>query len=201
MKKIIISVLCLIILIISYGCESPDQTAQKYGQPLSSTGFLSDYSQLRPISETSYRYLNPKYSLAKYVNFIIDPVELIFNPQAKAEVGNWDDIEKLRAYMRKTFVDTLEPRYNAIAVKPGPSSARIRIALTNVERSAPLKLGSVSMEVELLDTQTSEQIAALIETQKKGVPFYGYDQWSGAKSIMDDWAKRFYNRLEESRGH
>ena len=77
----------------------------------------------------------------------------------------------------------------------------IRIALTNVERSAPFKLGSVSMEVELLDTQTSEQIAALIESQEKGVPFYGYKPWSGAKAVMDDWAQRFYNRLEEAHGY
>lgn len=201
MREIMTLVTVVFVLTVFSGCTPSQRAEQESFRPLSKTGFLSDYSKLRPISETSYRYLNPKYSLAKYVNFIIEPVEVIFDPQAKADVGNWDDIEKLRAYMRKTFVDTLEPRYNAIAVKPGPSSARIRIALTNVEISAPLKLGSVSMEVELLDSQTSEQIAALIETQKKGVPFYGYDRWSGAKAIMDDWAKRFYNRLEEARGH
>jgi hypothetical protein len=57
------------------------------------------------------------------------------------------------------------------------------------------------MEAELLDSQTSEQIAALIESQKKGVLFYGYEPWSGAKAIMDDWANRFYTRLEEVRGY
>ena len=201
MKKIIISVLCLIVFIILYGCESPDQTAQKYGQPLSSTGFLSDYSKLQPISQTSYRYVNPNKSIGKYGRFIIDNVEVIFDPMTKAKVGNWDDIEKLRAYMKRTVIDTLEPRYTAVERYSGPGVARVRIALTDIEYSAPFKLAKVSMEVEVIDSQTEEQIVALVESQKKGVPFYGYDQWSGAKSIMDDWAKRFYNRLEESRGH
>jgi len=178
------------------GCGSSPPSTK-----LSKTGFLSNYSGLRPISETSYRYVNPKYNLGNYAKFIIDPVEVLFDEQTKDKAKNWDDIEKLRSYMRSAVVDALEPRYTAVGTFPAPGVVRVRIALTNVGKSAPLKLGSVSMEVELLDTQTGEQIAALIESQKKGVLFYGYDQWSGAKAIMDDWAKRFYNRLEETHGY
>jgi hypothetical protein len=191
-----VSFCTLAVLAILVGCEAPPSRAK---MPVA--GFLSDYSGLEPISDTSYRYVNPKYDLGNYAKFIVDPVEIIFNEQAKAKIKSWDDLEKLRAYMRRAFINALEPRYRAVATRPGPGVARIRIALTNVERSAPFKLGSVSMEVELLDTQTSEQIAALIESQEKGVPFYGYEPWSGAKAVMDDWAKRFYNRLEEARGH
>jgi hypothetical protein len=161
------------------------------------TGFLSDYSGLKPISAASRRYVNPEYSLREYSLFIIDPVEVYFKDSAG--VGNWDEVEKLRAYMRRAIISALEPRYTAVARKPGPGTARVRIALTNVERSAPFRLGAVSMEAELLDSQTGRQMAALIESQEKGVPFYGFEPWSGAKAVMDDWAKRFYNRLEESR--
>ncbi len=191
-----VSFCTLAVLTILVGCESPPTTAE-----MTVTDFLSNYSGLEPISDTSYRYVNPKYDLGNYGSFIVDPVKIIFNEQAKAKVKSWDDLEKLRAYMHRAFIDALEPRYHAVAIRPGPGVARIRIALTNVERSAPFKLGSVSMEVELLDTQTSEQIAALIESQEKGVPFYGYEPWSGAKAVMDDWAQRFYNRLEEAHGY
>ncbi len=191
-----VSFCTLSVLTILVGCGSPQPSKE-----MTATGFLSDYSHLESISDTSYRYVNPKYNLADYSKFIIDPVKVIFNQQAKAKVKNWDDLEKLRAYMRRAFIDTLEPRYTAVATHPGPGVARIRIALTNVERSAPFKLGTVSMEVELLDSQTGEQIAALIESQKKGVPFRGYEPWSGARATMDDWAERFYNRLEEARGY
>jgi hypothetical protein len=162
------------------------------------TGFLSDYSGLKEISPASRRYVNPKYDLSEYSSFIVDPVQVYFRDSAGA--SDWDDTEKLRAYMRRAVIGTLEPRYTAVATRPGPGTARIRIALTNVERSAPFKLGSVSMEAELLDSQTGEQMAAVIESRRKGVAFAGYEAWSGARAVMDDWAKRFYNRLEEARG-
>ena len=190
------SVFLVLGLFFVAGCESSAPSAK---MPV--TGFLSNYSRLEPISDTSYRYTNPKYDLANYTKFIVEPVEVIFSGQRKDEVKSWDDKEKLRAYMHRALVNALEPRYQAVAAQPGPGVARVRVALTNVERSAPLKLGGVSMEAELLDSQTSEQMAALIESQRKGVPFYGYDQWSGARAVMDDWAKRFYNRLEEVRGY
>jgi hypothetical protein len=198
MKKIYLLISIAICVMTGFsGCEAAPSSVKVPH----TTGFLSDYSGLKSISKTSYRYVNPKYKLRNYAKFIVDPVEIIFDEQAKAKVKSWDDLEKLRAYMRRAFIKALEPRYNAVAIRPGPGTARIRIALTNIKKSAPFRLGSVSMEVELLDSQTSEQIAALIESQKKGVPFYGYDPWSGAKAIMDDWAKRFYNRLEEARGN
>jgi len=187
----------MVVLVMFAGCGSPSQPVE-----IPATGFLSDYSGLKPISPTSYRYVNPKYNLANYATFIIDPVEVKFTKQTKeGTVGNWDELEQLRAYMHKTLVRQLIDRYDPTATRPGPGVARVRIALTNVERSAPFKLGSVSMESELIDTQTSGQIAALVESQEKGVPFYGYDRWSGAKAVMDDWAKRFYNRLEQARGY
>ncbi len=191
-----VSIYSLAVLIMFAGCESSSSSTE-----LPTTGFLSNYSGLRPISDTSYRYVNSKYNLGNYAKFIIDPVEVTFSRQTKGEVKSWDDIEKLKAYMRRALVNALEPRYTIVVTRPGPGVGRVRVALTDVERSAPFKLGSISMEVELLDSQTSEQIAAMIESQKKGVPFYGYDPWSGAKAVMDDLAKRFYNRLEEAHGY
>jgi hypothetical protein len=115
------------------------------------------------------------------------------------EVLDWDDAERLRAYMRRAIISTLEPRYTAVATRPGPGTARVRIALTNVERSSPFRLGSVSMEAELLDSQTGEQMAAVIESRRKRVRSYSFEPWAGAKAVMDDWAKRFYTSLEEAR--
>ena len=163
------------------------------------SGFLTDYSRLEPISNTSFRYINPKYNLGDYAKFIIEPVEIYFDDKAKAAVMGWDELEKLKSYMRRTLIDTLEPRYNAVGTRIRHGTAIVRIALTNVERAKPFKMGSVSMEMELLDSVTDQQIAALIESRKKEVSFLGLDPWSGAKAVMDDWAQRFYNRLEEAR--
>lgn len=116
-----VSFCTLAVLTILVGCEAPPSRAK---MPVA--GFLSDYSGLEPISDTSYRYVNPKYDLGNYAKFIVDPVEIIFNEQAKAKIKSWDDLEKLRAYMRRAFINALEPRYNAVAARPGPGVARIR---------------------------------------------------------------------------
>ncbi len=183
-------------IIVFAGCDSSPPIDE-----ISTTGFLSDYSGLKRISPKSRRYINPKYDLGNYSSFMIKPVELRFKGKTKEGIGNWDELEKLKSYMHRTLIDTLEPRYTAVATRPGPKTAIVRIALTNVEKSKPLRMGSISMEMELLDSITGQQIAALVESQKKGVPFYGLYPWSGAKAVMDDWAQRFYNRLEEARGY
>jgi hypothetical protein len=177
------------------GCESAPPAAT-----VPSSGFLSDYSLLEPTAGGGLRYANPKYDLRDYSKFIVDPVALYFDEQTKAEVGNWDELERLRAYMRKTLIETLEPRYAAVGTKPGPGTARIRVALTGVKKGKPLATGGASMEAELLDSQTSEQIAALVETRQTRKVYGGLSQWDDAKAVMDGWAKRLYDRLEEARG-
>lgn len=142
-----VSIYCLAVLIMFAGCESSSSSTE-----LPTTGFLSNYAGLKPISKTSCRYINPKYVLGNYTKFIIDPVEVIFSRETKGEVKSWDDIEKLKACMRRALVNALEPRYTIVVKRPGPGVGRVRVALTNVERSAPFKLGAVSMEVELLDS-------------------------------------------------
>ena len=194
--NIMLILAALVNIIVLAGCDSPSHIDE-----VSDTGFLSDYSGLKRISPNSRRYINPEYNLGNYSSFIIKPVEIRFKEKTKAQIGNWDDLEKLRSYMRRTLIHTLEPRYTAVATRPGPKTAIVRSALTNVEKSTPLRMGSVSMEMELLDSITGQQIAALVESQTKGGPFHGLYPWSGAKAVMDDWARRFYNRLEETRGH
>lgn len=54
---------------------------------------------------------------------------------------------------------------------------------------------------EIVDTQTGEQIAALIDSREKGRPLGEYYKWENAKAIMDEWAAQFYRRLREARAY
>ena len=57
------------------------------------------------------------------------------------------------------------------------------------------------MEAEAVDTGTGEQIAAVIQAQQGNrLSLDGLKKWSSAKSVMDDWAKRFRKRLDEAHG-
>jgi hypothetical protein len=196
MKKASVSMnLAVCLVIVLCGCESSAPSAK---MPV--TGFLSDYSHLEPISDTSYRYVNPKYDLGNYEKFIIDPVEVLFDYGTQAEVKNWDEVEQLRTYMRRAIEDAIWSNWQVVS-EPGPQVARVRTAITNVKRASAFRMGGASMEMELLDTQTGEQIGALVESQKKGRPLGEYYKWENAKAIIDGWARRFYNRLKEAHGY
>jgi hypothetical protein len=57
------------------------------------------------------------------------------------------------------------------------------------------------MEAELVDSQTGEQIGALIESKKGSrLSLAGMTRWGDAKAAMDEWAQRFEQRLDEAHG-
>jgi hypothetical protein len=187
----------LIMLTTLSGCNSSSSSAM---QP---AGFLRDYSRLKPISKTSWRYINPEYDLGDYSKFIVDRVEMLLEAGEKSSPKDWDELEKLRDYMH-TVIELSIRRPNEVVTQPGRGVARIRIALTGLKGASAAGLGTsrVSMETEILDSQTGEQIAAIVESQKKGGLVNQYSgEWRDAKQIMDEWAKRFRSRLEEARRH
>ena len=195
-KPLLLWTTCTLVMLTALvGCKSSPLTG------IETTGFLSDYSRLEPISGTSQRYINPKCRLGSYSGFIVDRVEMLMAPGEKSAPKNWDDVEKLRDYMR-TVIELSIRRPYEVVTQPGIGVARIRIAITGLKGASAAGLGSskVSMQAEILDSQTGEQIAAIVESQKKGGMVSEYSgKWRDAQEIMDAWAKRFYSRLEEAR--
>jgi hypothetical protein len=206
MKKISLLIMVAVGLIaVQCGC-----TAQKAGK----TGFLSDYSKLRAQSDVSARYLAPGNRLASYSKFIVDPVAIHFHTGSKAaEKLKEEDLRDLRNYMHEALVNAIEDRYE-IVYRPGPRVARLRSALTDLKKSGIVQniipvgkaigggLGGASLEAELLDSKTGEQIGAIVESQLgKRLSLDGYSTWGDAKAVMDSWAKRFRKRLDEAHGY
>jgi hypothetical protein len=90
--------------------------------------------------------------------------------------------------------------------------ARFRLAITDLDKSSPVLnaipqtklvgtgLGGASMEGELLDSVTGEQIAAVVQSQVgKRLSLEGLSKWGDAKAVIDDWAETFVERLDEAR--
>ncbi len=191
------------IMAVQFGCTA--QRAEK-------TGFLSDYSKLEAQSDVSARYRAPGNPLASYSKFIIDPVVTHFHTGSKAaEKLKEEDLRDLKNYMHDALVEAIEDRYE-IVYQPGPRVARLRSALTDLKKSGIVQniipvgkaigsgLGGASLEAELLDSKTGEQIGALVESQLGSrIPFAGLDKWDAAKQAMDEWGKRLQKRLEEVR--
>ncbi len=175
------------------------------------TGFLSNYSKLQARSDTSFAYLDMS-ELGKYSKFIIDPVVIRLYKDSEANLNlSQEDRTDLKNYMHTALVKEIEGGPYEIVYRPGPGVARVRIALTDLKKSdivqntmpmtklAGSGLSGASLEAELIDSQTHKQIGAIVESQLgERLSLDGYSDWGDAKAIMDGWAKRFRERLDES---
>jgi hypothetical protein len=205
-KCILLSVLILVLC----GCGGGKQ---------SETGFLSDYSRLQQRSSTSFRYASYPEKLGDYSKFIIDPVQVQFYAGSKAEKEKAkgklkeSDISALQNYTRESMVRALSDRYK-IVYQSGDDVARIRVALTDLQKSKIIMnvlpaakvsgggLGAVSMEAEIIDSQSGKQIRAIVETQTgTRLSFDGLRTWGDAKAVIDRWAKELRKRVDEAHGY
>lgn len=186
------------------------------GEKQVKTGFLTDYSRLREDSNTSLRYIN-KGALAQYSNFIVDPVEVHFHRGAKAIEHRTEgkltqrQVTDLTNYLHARIIKAVEDSGNRVVYRPAAGVARLRVALTDIDRSTAASLipqakmfgagiGGASMETEIVDSMTGEQIGAVVESKKGSkMPFANLGEWDAAKQVMDDWAKRLQKRLDEVR--
>lgn len=201
-RNIATGVICLAVTAMLAACET-QQTAR--------TGFLSDYSQLRPDPEIEgqWSYRNQKKRLTGYKKFLIDPV--VVRLAANAQGANIDphDLAELADYFHTEAVHALSKRYQMVK-KPGPGVLYIRVAITDIEVTNPLLnihpgtkltglgLGGASMEAEALDSVSMERIAAVVETQRGSRLSFkaGLTRLGHAKEVMKGWVERFVKRLE-----
>jgi len=198
-KRKLLTVLAIALMAAQCGCSA------KLGRQ---TGFLSDYSKLERQSDVSYRYVGPK--IGRYSKFIVDPAKTHFHGSSKASELSEQELTDLRSYMHTALVNAISDGYT-IAYRPGPGVARMRIALTDLKKSkivqniwpgsklAGTGLGGASLEAELVDSRDGTQIGAVVESQLGDrLSLEGLSTWGDAKSVMDDWAKRLRERLDEA---
>jgi hypothetical protein len=183
------------------------------------TGFLSDYSKLKAQSDTSYRYIAPGNKLGKYSKFMIDPVVTHFYRGSSAQIEQSErklsekELTELTNYMHDALVKAIEDRYDVVN-RPGPGVARMKVAITNLKKSGIVQnaipigklvgtgLGGATLEAEMIDSQSGEQLGAIVESQLgERLSLDGYSTWGDARGIMDRWAKRFRARLDETHGN
>jgi len=170
------------------------------------TGFISDYSKLKKMEEGQMRYISPQ--LRDYDAYIVDPVEMrakreAIKPEQRAEVAN---------YMHGALVKVLTTGGYRIAAQPGPKVGRLRVAITDIQEAKwylnvhpGTKLtgagrGGASMEAEVVDSVTGEQLAAAIRSGKgKEFELNPFETINDVKNVIDQWAKSAGERLKELR--
>ena len=236
-------ILASLVLVAATGiAQAADQKLPKLGdyQPV---GFLSDYSQLKPEGgdSSAYVFRSPKEVGAKYNKVLIDRIKIFFEDEAEYKGVDPTDLKALTDYFHDAVVKALGDAYPVVE-EPGPDVVHLRIAVTNVvpnkpeasvvtlvvpflwvadagsgvakgETGSTAFVGKASVEMEALDSLTSKQIAAYVETAipkkynwtegvSKGVSAYtsAYSTWAYTKQSMDLWAKYIRERLDVAHG-
>ena len=200
----VLMVVAVGLMVIQCGCE-PGAAVK--------TGFLSNYSRLSKESNSTLRHIN-KRALAKYSNFIVDPVEVHFHSGAKAIEQRTKgkltqrQLTDLTNYMHAKITQVIRESGKRIAYQPAAGVARIRVALTDISGSTAASLlpqaklmgagiGGASMEAEIVDSMTGEQIGAVVESKKGSrMPFANLGEWDAARQVINDWAERFKKNLQ-----
>ncbi len=207
-KHIKIVMACLLVSLVPVlisGCAAP----------AAKTGFLKDYSKLQPHPDIDGRhvYLNPNMSIGDYSKFIVDPVVLSLSKTGKERELNQEDLYEQVAFFHQKIVENLEQGYRVVS-SPGKGVARIRVAITDVEKTNPLLnihpgtkltgagLGSAGMEAEIVDSVTGKTIASAIDNQKGSrLSLVAGLQWFGhAQAVMENWAEDLKKFIDKGHG-
>jgi hypothetical protein len=207
----ILMIMAAVILAGICGCGGPKDPV--------TTGFLSDYSNLQRVSDSSCRYID-KAAFGQYTAFIVDPVVIHFQDGAKAIEKKSEgklteqDMTDLANYFHAIIIKAITDAGYSITYQPRYNVARIRVAITDLEETNVLLAtvpttravmnagaGGAAMEAEFVNSMTGKQIGAVVESKAGSrIPFTGLSDWGGAESAMEAWAKRLKERLEEAKG-
>ncbi len=209
-RKIHIPLLALFIGLVPLwisGCGTTPETAR--------TGFLKDYSKLTPHPEEEgrFRYINPKMNVGNYSKFIVDPVVLQLSKEGKEAEIDQEDLNEQVTFFHGKILEELGKDYQ-IVNKPGKGVARIRVAITHIDKTNPALnihpgtkltgagLGGAGMEGELIDSVTGETIGSVIDFQMgsrlslaAGLTWFGH-----AQAVMEDWAEDLRKFIDKAHG-
>ncbi len=179
------------------------------------TGFLKDYSKLKPHPDIDGRhvYINPKMNIGNYSKFIVDPVAVNLSETGKGHTDDPAKLAELAQYFHDQIVHQLEQGYRLVK-SSGPGVARLRAAISDIKRTkvalnihpgtklTGAGLGEAGMEAELVDSVSGKTIGAAIDHQSGSrLDFLGgFQFYSHAQTIMDTWAEDLKKFIDKGHG-
>lgn len=217
-KSICVGMAVALLLAIASGCSKAQKpTVKKIPAGAEYSGFFKSYANLKPIDgmdgAVGYAATDAQKNLHKYIACVIDPVEVYL--ASNADDAKLTDAARAAAteYFRAALVKAVSDEYPVVD-QPGPLVLRLRAAVVGVDFGGEvaaadkeadqgkgltysLNIGKVRVEMELLDSETGEQIAALVDSQNLGngaeigsVNLTRQEKWAAARDAFDGWAAR-----------
>lgn len=190
------------------------------------SGFLKDYSNLKPnasLGENALTFSNPDEhkNLHKYIAMIVDPVQVYLASNAD-ESKLPDKARGVGArYFHNALIEAVSTAFPVVD-QPGPLVLRLRSAIIGVDVGAPvpdadksanaadaldnaINIGKVGVEMELVDSETGEQVAAMVDRENLGVDaeigsvdFSRREKYAAAREAFDGWAHRVREFLDSA---
>lgn len=201
-------------------------TAQARMEVKEYSGFLGDYSQLKPGPEGGAKlvYMKEGVDFSKYNKIMLDQVVFYFSPNAKNKEIDPEQMKELSDMFHKAVFEGLGSAYPLVE-QPGPDVMRLRTAITDIDLPnralntvttvVPVGLavslvkkgatgkgsfvGEISMEIEVLDSVSNERIAAAAD-RRAGGKVASMSKFGTAEDAFKFWAQRLRMRLDEFHG-
>ncbi len=192
------------------------------------SGFLTDYSQLKPVAGTGIRmYTAPDVytDLKNYTAVMIDQPEFVIADDSKYKGFKPDDAKAVADALRQQFTDAVSKNITVVD-KAGPGVLYVRIAASNVHLKKKSRgllgytpagfvvttavasgqameqkviLQDMNLEMEVQDSQSQAVLVAIVDKIKTGKKAKASDSWAQEHTVRAYWANRFNCRLENSR--
>ena len=182
------AVLCLASALVTVSaCSRPASPSDARRMPSGEefSGFLSTYANLKPNPQfegtVSYVSQDPVKNIHKYVAAIVDPPVVYIATDADEKALPDRGRTALAEYFRHAISEAVEDAFPLVQTS-GPLVLRLRSAIIGVdvgpavpadqkdERSLDraINIGKVGIEIEFVDSETGQQIAAAVDRQNLG---------------------------------
>ena len=198
------------------------RVSKKCRQAQQFSGFLSTYANLKPNSEfentVSFVSRDPAKNVHKYVAVIVEPPVVYLATDADERALPDRGRTALAEYFQHAITESVEDAFPIVQAN-GPLVLRLRSAIIGVdvgpqtladqkdEKSLDraINIGKVGVEIEFVDSETGEQIAAAVDRQNLGegamvgsTTFSREEKFRAATEAFDGWAKRLRNFLDSA---
>jgi len=195
------------------------------------TGFLQDYSKLTdtdPMQAVDWVYIKEDTDWNSYNKLLIDDVVFFLAQDAEYKGMEAKEMATLAEAFHRAFIINLAGAVE-FTETIGPGVMRIRLAITNLKPSnsftgtvttvvpvglalsvvknaatgSHIGVGSVAVEAELLDSQSGDILAAMID-EKMGEKFKiskSATKWGHVIDLFNKWGQTFRARWDKRMGN
>ena len=170
-------------LLLTVGCSTPQPGIKKIAAGQEHSGFLKDYGDLKPnpdLDAEALTFVNrdAQKNLRAYLAIMVDPIDTYVSTDVDASKVSESSRQAVANYFRHALVKAVSHSFPVVD-EPGPLVLRLRAALVGIDvggavnasdlpegaKALPhaINIGKVAVEMELVDSETGERIAARVD--------------------------------------